>query len=89
LCANVALSLERHRCEQLRALEVAGAMSRRDLTGMLPGILLNAQLALQHKETPAQVCARLREICQIAQEVQLRLQPAKTSTLTRSTSAAS
>jgi signal transduction histidine kinase len=74
---EVRRALDRHRHEQLAAMEAAQAMLRSELKTMITGILLASQLALETPALPAPAHAKLRDICNLAQQLNARLEPAE------------
>lgn len=71
---QVTAALRRREQQRDAALRVAAWALRSELKGALTGILLSSQLALSAPELPAGVAARLKSVCELAEQMRHRLE---------------
>jgi hypothetical protein len=71
---QVTAALRRRAQQREAALRAAAWALRSELKGALTGILLSSQLALSAPALPAEVAARLKSVCELAEQMRLRLE---------------
>jgi hypothetical protein len=71
---QVTTALRRREQQRSAAMRVAAWTLRSELRGALTGILLSSQLALSAPALPAEVAARLKSVCELAEQMRNRLE---------------